>query len=482
MNTRFCKISLVSFSGGMVYLLSAAPSMAQIEVTGGSATINNADIFVPTDGAITGTTPTGQPLSTTTDDRAVVFGGTLDTSTLVIQTEQGNVPADALFRTSTFPTIDALTEAEFMGGAGLANATGSLLGTLSFRAIGGDGASFFNIPTALDFQVAPTTTPLTPTPFTEFRADGFILTETGFATDIGGFGVVERETPVTLVQYQPEGSLATGQVVLNNFVPAVAYAAERGGTAVDVESLDLSFTSGTLETPPGFSLTEGALITETAILATTTIDDTARVDAISVFNRPNIVVLPAPSGNPVRPTLFVGNVQVFPVLPVFVAVGVFTFRNVPTGVWCDPPAADGFEYEMTPRAVRVGALSRVFPGMSGVGEADDAVFTRISGFPTGVDADDTFVVSVEGTVLGEFSPGDILQFSDYAEMLGDRLVNGGVRKFTVSEINPAVDASDPVAFPLKLDFNTPTASFDMRALEVAATGDAAQELSALTTE
>ncbi|MDA0866904.1 MAG: hypothetical protein O2890_10890, partial [Cyanobacteria bacterium] len=55
------------------------------------------------------------------------------------------------------------------------------------------------------------------------------------------------------------------------------------------------------------------------------------------------------------------------------------------------------------------------------------------------------------------------------ELLGDRLVDGGVRKFTISEINPAVDSSNPVAFPLQLEFNTNTASFEMRALEAADT-------------
>jgi hypothetical protein len=147
---------------------------------------------------------------------------------------------------------------------------------------------------------------------------------------------------------------------------------------------------------------------------------------------------------------------------------VFVFNNVPSGRWVDPPAADGFEYTMTPRDVPVGVSSRIFPGMTGVGEADDSVFTRVSGFPTGIDADDTFEVSVDGIVLGDFSPGDTLSFRDYADQLGDRLVNGGVVQFTVSEINPAVDSSNPVAFPLRVDFNTPTASFEMQALEATA--------------
>jgi hypothetical protein len=70
---------------------------------------------------------------------------------------------------------------------------------------------------------------------------------------------------------------------------------------------------------------------------------------------------------------------------------------------------------------RWGPRAASSQGMTGVGQADDSVFTRISGFPIDVDADDTFVVSVDGIVLGEFSPGDTLRFSDYADALGDRL-------------------------------------------------------------
>lgn len=477
-STTLLSLGLASGSAG---ILAATAGWAQpIPVIGGGATLNDADVFIPTDGNITGTAPDGGPLLNTSDPRAVIFNSTLDDASFSLETDQGNIPAAAIFRTSTLPTIDdGLAIDSANPAATLTGATGNLLGTLSFRAVGPGGATFANIPTTLDFQVDTVGTVSAAEPFTEFQAQGFVLFERGFASDAGAVGVVERETPVTLVQYQPNATPPDvtepmDDMVLGNFVPADAYAAERAGDSFTAHNLALSFTSGRLDVPPGFALEGADPDIDVAVLTTTTIDDTSRVDAISVFNQPEIIVLPAPTGDPVRPTLFVGAVQVFPVLPVFITVGVFTFNNVPSGVWFDPPMADGFEYEMTPRNVRVGALSRVFPGMSGVGEADDAVFTSISGFPTGVDADDTFIVAVEGTVLGEFSPGDILQFSDYGEMLGDLLVEGGVRKFTISGIDPAVDSADPLAFPLKLDFNTSTASFEMRALEATATADTTQ--------
>ncbi|NEQ34293.1 MAG: hypothetical protein F6K04_25465 [Leptolyngbya sp. SIO4C5] len=176
-----------------------------------------------------------------------------------------------------------------------------------------------------------------------------------------------------------------------------------------------------------------------------------------------------------RRSVQIGAVQVRPIFPRFVFIGVFVFQNVPSGRWFDPPATDGFEYEMIPRDVPVGLASRIFPGMTGVGQADDSLFTAISGFPQNVDADDRFTVSVEGQVLGEFGPGDTVNFSDYAELLGDRLVDGtGVRKFVVADINPSVDAANPVAFPLKVDFSTATASFEMRAMEATATAPVSQ--------
>ncbi|NEQ34635.1 MAG: hypothetical protein F6K04_27345, partial [Leptolyngbya sp. SIO4C5] len=82
---------------------------------------------------------------------------------------------------------------------------------------------------------------------------------------------------------------------------------------------------------------------------------------------------------------------------------------------------------------------------------------------------DRFTVIVDDQVLGEFGPGDTLNFSDYAEVLGDRLIEGeGVRQFIITDIEPSVDSDDPRAFPLKIDFSTPTASFEMRAMEATA--------------
>jgi len=56
--------------------------------------------------------------------------------------------------------------------------------------------------------------------------------------------------------------------------------------------------------------------------------------------------------------------------------------------------------------------------------------------------------------MGEFLPGDSI---DFVSLLG-----GGVSEFTITGLD--VDPTNPTAFPIKLDFDTDTASFDMHAL------------------
>lgn len=107
----------------------------------------------------------------------------------------------------------------------------------------------------------------------------------------------------------------------------------------------------------------------------------------------------------------------------------FEFCAVPSLVWVDPPTGLGYEYEMT----------------------SDSLFTHILDFPTGFGA--PFSVLVNGVALpGSFGPGDSVDFG------------AGVEKFVITGIAPGVDASDPAVFPIKLAFNTPTASFRMRPL------------------
>lgn len=114
--------------------------------------------------------------------------------------------------------------------------------------------------------------------------------------------------------------------------------------------------------------------------------------------------------------------------------GTFTFEDVPSGTWFDPPSVEGFEYAMT----------------------GGSLFTKILGFPTGFS--DPFTVSVGSTVLGQFIPGNTADFTTFP--------GGGVSGFKISGIKPLVDLGNPTAFPLQIEFNTPTASFTMTPMEV----------------
>ncbi len=135
----------------------------------------------------------------------------------------------------------------------------------------------------------------------------------------------------------------------------------------------------------------------------------------------------------------VGRTQINPVMPTRLNNGVFSFVNARTGLWFDPPTAFGFEYTMT----------------------DNSLFTNILDFPTGFSQ--PFSVSVQDISLGNFTAGQAVNFSDYSNILGNLLVSGsGVSEFSVTGIN--VDPTNPSAFPIQLQFNTDTASFEQRAI------------------
>jgi hypothetical protein len=111
---------------------------------------------------------------------------------------------------------------------------------------------------------------------------------------------------------------------------------------------------------------------------------------------------------------------------------IFIFEDVPSGQWFDPPMAAGFAYEMT----------------------GDSLFTGILDFPTGFDQ--PFTVAVGDTVLGQFGPGQSVDFTSFA--------GGGVSNFQITGLDPGADPESPTAFPLRLMFDTNSADFTMQAI------------------
>lgn len=122
-----------------------------------------------------------------------------------------------------------------------------------------------------------------------------------------------------------------------------------------------------------------------------------------------------------------GSSEGNPILPgAILPGGTLVFDSVPSGLWFDPPFTDRFDYHMTN------------PG---------DLFTDIIGFPS---AFSDLMIDVGGSTFGPFNSGDTFSFP-----------GGGVVDFTVFNINPTVDAADPMAFPLQLLFNNSIASFTM---------------------
>ncbi|HEY9817823.1 MAG TPA: hypothetical protein V6D20_18770 [Candidatus Obscuribacterales bacterium] len=470
----------LGLTGGMAIaaILPVQAQQSDIPVTGGRLILNDTSIFVP--GAIVnlptgergfllpdGSVVTGTPGNFNTDDpRTFVYDGTVSDS-LLIRTRQGTIPLNAMFQVSTFPVLSTTPN-----GVPAIGDTGSVLGTLTFRGFtaAGEPAFFNNIPTELEFQV----TALTPSsevlragaangdisianPTTEYRTLPTVLTESGSVDTSGGSFNVGRSTAVVFVQHQPNDPVTGDRVAPVDFpgLGADAFNIERFGItyAADIET-NLTGGSVTVSDPPGFGTT----------------GNTPALPPSVVFTQPVITIVPQFTPgiwNPTNP--FLGGSQFTPVLPDIFGV-VFVFVSVPSGLVFDPPilaSADqssvGFEFEMTPRPVPIGLASRVFPGMSGERMRNDSIFTAITEFPEHVNVRDRFTVIVEGRNLGEFSPGDTVVFSDYADQLGDLLIDGqGVTRFVIGGIEPSTDLSDPRIFPVRLEFNTASASFEMR--------------------
>ena len=131
----------------------------------------------------------------------------------------------------------------------------------------------------------------------------------------------------------------------------------------------------------------------------------------------------------------VGSVQEAPIVPAgFVPdSGGFVFNNIASGSWFDPPITEGYHYETT----------------------DGSLFTSILDFPTGFTS--PFQVSVGGQLLGQFLPGQSVDFGT------------GVSAFDLTGIQPGVDVQDAAGFPLRLAFNTSTADFRMTPTTLATT-------------
>jgi murein DD-endopeptidase MepM/ murein hydrolase activator NlpD len=110
-----------------------------------------------------------------------------------------------------------------------------------------------------------------------------------------------------------------------------------------------------------------------------------------------------------------------------------TFFDVKSSLWYDPPTTHGFEFDA------IG----------------DTKFSDVLNFPSGIDANNQFALFAGGSYLGEYSPGDSVDFNS---LLGKNISN-----FTITGIDPI--EGNQTDFPIQLAFNNETGSFRMRALD-----------------
>jgi hypothetical protein len=125
-----------------------------------------------------------------------------------------------------------------------------------------------------------------------------------------------------------------------------------------------------------------------------------------------------------------GFSQQDPILPDLVVDGWQIFDDEPSNRWFDPPTPYGFEFQ---------ALG-------------NTLFTSILDFPLGDDR--YFSVSVGDNILGEFSPGNSVDFVS--------LFGSGVSSFKITDIDSPFGPTAETAFPIKLAFNNDVGSFKMR--------------------
>lgn len=132
------------------------------------------------------------------------------------------------------------------------------------------------------------------------------------------------------------------------------------------------------------------------------------------------------------------STQTIPVLPDAPSApgggGGWDFYGHQSGEWYDPPAAYGFRFTML----------------------GGSRFTQILAFPIGLDADDHFVVHVAGQAIGTFSVTDTVDFV--------ALTGSAVSTFEIYGIEPLVSGDSPIAFPIRLAFDTLAADFTMSPL------------------
>jgi probable HAF family extracellular repeat protein len=147
-----------------------------------------------------------------------------------------------------------------------------------------------------------------------------------------------------------------------------------------------------------------------------------------------------------------GSSQRNPLLPDSFEDGWHSFNNVANRLWFDPPTSAGFTFKIGDDVADSGGGGRgdgCIVGDSPISVTpnpqESSLFTKILGLPSGIDADELFSVLVGGQEIGKFKPNEVV---DFVALLGY-----GVSEFSVTGIDAAIDPTNPLAFPIKLESN-----------------------------
>ncbi len=204
--------------------------------------------------------------------------------------------------------------------------------------------------------------------------------------------------------------------------------------SVTMAVIDLQFRLNEVSNPAPTVLTSDALPSPLPLLSSFTTEQALSVIGYLSTDVTNFDVAITDFGP-------VGSADL-PLIPDSVTVAVdgtvtWTFTTLGitlcvSGCWVDPPAASGFTYAMT----------------------NSDVFTGIADFPTGFGT--ALEVSVGGTSLGTFGPGDSVDFTTFP--------GGGVTSFVVTGISPSASTSSAEGFPLNLSVSSTSATFKMTSI------------------
>lgn len=170
-----------------------------------------------------------------------------------------------------------------------------------------------------------------------------------------------------------------------------------------------------------------------------------------------------------------GTSQRNPLLPDSFEDGWHSFYNVANRLWFDPPTSAGFTFKIGDNVADSGGggVAGGSPIAVNPNPTEPSLFTKILGLPSGIDADELFSVLVGGKEIGKFKPNEVV---DFVALLGY-----GVSEFSVTGIDAAIDPTNPVAFPIKLESNRDIFSFKMRGIDGAEAVPEPSEIAGIVT-